>query len=100
MNGWPGENLRLGPTGEVLASTAFQVGENYNFGFWRFGTDNTLRELFMRGSLAPRGGGGTITGSPQGAAVNDAGQFFFSLRVFGGRFMEAIYVTKQGTMPR
>ncbi len=94
MNGWPGENLRLGPTGEVLASTTFQVGADHNFGFWRFGADNMLTPLFMRGSLAPRGGGGTIAGAPQGAAVNDAGQFFFSLGVFGGRFAEAIYVTR------
>jgi hypothetical protein len=94
INGWPSDNLGLGSSGDVLVSTTFEVDGVSNLGFWRFGTDSKLERLFARGGLAPQSGGGTFTNAPQGGAVNDAGRFLFSVGVFGGKFTEAIYITK------
>jgi hypothetical protein len=93
-NGWPQENLTIGANGDVAVSTIFQVGGDANLGFWRFRADNTLERLFMRGSLAPQSGGAIITSCAQGATTDDAGRFYYSLSVTGGRFTNAIYVTK------
>ena len=97
INNYPGENLALGPTGEVLFTTAVDAGYGLVSGAFRYHGPGTLERVVMRGGPRPDGEAGAVVAVSQGPGAGGEGLFFLRVASVNGDFRDGIYLLD--TMP-
>jgi len=97
INNYPGENLALGPTGEVLFTTAVDAGYGLVSGAFRYHGPGTLEKVVMRSDPRPDGEAGAVVAVSQGPGAGGEGLFFLRVASVNGDFRDGIYLLD--TMP-
>jgi hypothetical protein len=88
-----GENVQLGPDGDVsLQQPVMQDGVRKT-GLWHYAPNDTLELVMMRGTLAPQFGGGTAISNMPGMPWNSGSRFPLWARVSGGTFTDGIFLS-------
>jgi hypothetical protein len=93
VNNYVAENFQSDSAGEIAFQTRYQLGDVSSVGIWNFKLNNTLKEISVRGIVAPEFGGGIAVSSAPANSWNSGARYPMWVRVSGGSFTEGIMLS-------